>query len=249
MVEPKDDKDHPDNQGGQGKNDHPKDKDKKDLGQDVKPPSKPEPGQDKPTLEDQYKHLQADYTKKSGTLKDLHTEMAEYGYEPGEEKLFFDAVKAVIAKAKTGADEGSGEGDDLGGGGDDLTEGEKQIKALGKVTLQTARRVQWQEYKSEMEKQGREVSPELKQKLDTRLSKILRDVPALLTDEKNWYGTAMVLLADGDKDFINQIEQDAVKREKERLEKVGADGKPLDGGAPAGGKSKTVEEELKEKLG
>jgi len=127
---------------------------------------------------------------------------------------------------------------------DDKPKVDPNILNLAKKTLQISKKTEYLEFKE----MGETLDPEIRKEVEREIDNLLETNPRFL-NAGNWYKQALKSKMMTAPDFLTKIEQEGVRKEKERESKLGSLGGGLGEGAKAGGESKTLEKELKERLG
>jgi len=183
-------------------------------------------------------------SKEKGRL----TEMAkEYGYGEDElEEFVGDAItelKAVHQKKKSDADGELPEPDEDKESPSGLSE-----KIIGHIN--TAARFSLDAKKDSQFNAFLHKHPDfdesLREDLDKEIDGLLEENPKALKSG-NWYDKALKSQMIKSDDFLTKIETKAVEKENKRLQNL-KDQELVTGGAKAGGVSKSLEDELKERL-
>ena len=231
---------------------------KKGDGQDKLSPDQGTPEERLKKKEEEFNKLHADYTRKSQTLKKVENWMGGYRYKLEEIDKFtedHDGLLSDAAKSKKTPDDGGGGDDDKGSGGEGAKKVElpdeikRTIATSSAASVKAVRTTQWMEFEKNAEKDGRKITPEIKQKLDDALNEIAKKAPAFLEGTTNWYGDAETWLIRRDPEYRRAIEKAAIEKEDKRRKDAGG-GEHFAGGAKAGGGTDSdAMKELKKKVG
>ena len=199
--------------------------------------------------EKSYKELQSTFSKQSEVLSRLKGEAKNWGYiDPDtgkvtDEKLeeFHRDMGYTVTELRKKVKEFEEPPPDEG---DDKPKVDPNILNLAKKTLQISKKTEYLEFKE----MGETLDPEIRKEVEREIDNLLETNSRFL-NAGNWYKQALKSKLMTDPDFLTKIEQEGVRKEKEREKKLGSLGGDLGEGAKAGGESKTLEKELKERLG
>lgn len=200
-----------------------------------------------------YDDLRPDYDKKSTRLSNINKTAEKYGYDVNDPDF---NVEQFIADLDFSYQELSGKSKDGGKGGGkdddrkppekppDLSADLKRSLAIStKLSLDAKKDGQFEAFLRKHPDFDESLRPELDKEIDS-----LMDENARVFQKGNWYGIAeKSKMLKGD-DYITKIKKSAIAEEEERKKKLG-DLESETGGATAGGQSKGLEKELKERLG
>jgi hypothetical protein len=124
------------------------------------------------------------------------------------------------------------------------------IKTSQIASVRAVKTAHWLQFQKDAEKEGREITPEIEEKLHNALDEITIKAPAFLEGGKNWFEDAETWLTRRDPEYRRSLEKAAIEREKKRQQDTDSQGEHFDGGAKAGGgKESDAMKELKKKLG
>lgn len=239
---------------GQGES-PPAGSDKGDKGQGDKPPADAK-GQGDEEIQKKaksYDELFPKFTNLSKERGRLAEKAKEFGFGEDEVETFLDEavteIRRMDAELKTLKGEKPPDSDDKDKDKDKDKSSGLSEKIMGHINTATKFSLDAKkdsQYNAFLRKHP-DFDENLREDLDKEIDEILRDTPTALKSG-NWYDKAMRAKSLKSDDFLTKIEQKAVEKENKRLQNL-KDQELVTGGASAGGASKTLEKELKERLG
>jgi len=230
-------------------------------GQGDKPPD-PTAGKGTSFTEEQYKSLQAEYTKNRQNHKTLIESAQKWGYgdtngNVSEDELqqhFQELVEMSVGNVESFIERSKAQKPGTEKPGEPAKPVIEQPKvdptviASLRMSFNANKGVHKMTFLQTQEKAGNPIDEETIKELDLILNKMIRETPKLFDTEDNWYERVMKYGIASNPKLRAKYEQSVIKREDERRAKVNNAGGGLGGGASATGKSSTVEEELKKRF-